>query len=456
MSIENWPKWVQEQVKKWLELPWTDIKAELANLSKETLISFLQKNKDVIFSKTQSPENSAAHIIAYQKALNLLWANIEVDGIYGDWTRSALKEFQASPKWGAAIMDDGIPGKNTANKLIAALGGASMGIPVGPKTTIDTQAAKVEHIKSGVLSLLTSIGVTGVTLENSGKPDWNGNIFTTDFTIGKRTLYFGIDSKGGIYIKDKTTPQDERDMNIDGSLADNKKLWSARTLDTAKQALEAVKRSENGIVTSTPETPTAKVEKAKKEVITMLGSLWINWVKLREPGSDGIIYTEHFKIWTRELYIGIWVTWRVSLSESIRVAQWSWRNMYIDTDGKRIESTNTNMYTAIEAALVLNRILQAEGKITATPTITLDSHPNSAVILKSVKSITWLESATLAWLGFNINGQEVVLPQWLAWTDGNKNAVKLIDGYEVKNGKIQKKVVSPVTDIRPKRGSDLI
>ena len=99
MSIENSPKWVQEQVKTWLEIKNIDIKGSIDNLSKDTLISFFENNNNIKFSK-EWPNNSAAHIIAYQKALNLLDIKVDTDGMFWPKTREALKKFQIKmTKW---------------------------------------------------------------------------------------------------------------------------------------------------------------------------------------------------------------------------------------------------------------------------------------------------------------------------------------------------------------------
>lgn len=84
------------------------------------LLHFLKKNSTAKFSKEdpETPQNSAAHIIAYQKALNLLGISVGIDGIYGTNTRNALIQFQKDQK---LAKPNGIPGEKTVEKLIEAL-----------------------------------------------------------------------------------------------------------------------------------------------------------------------------------------------------------------------------------------------------------------------------------------------------------------------------------------------
>ncbi|NRH20544.1 peptidoglycan-binding protein [Candidatus Gracilibacteria bacterium] len=123
MSLEKSPKWVQEQVRTGLDIDKKlDIKKAIDELSIEALITFFEKNATAKFSKEdpETPKNSAAHIIAYQKALNLLGISVGTDGIYGTKTRDALIKFQTEQK---LAKPNGIPGEKTVEKLIEALKG---------------------------------------------------------------------------------------------------------------------------------------------------------------------------------------------------------------------------------------------------------------------------------------------------------------------------------------------
>lgn len=121
MSLENSPKWVQEQVRTWLEIDKKiNVKEAIDQLSTEALITFFEKHSTAKFSKKdpETPENSAAHIVAYQKALNLLGIDVKIDGMYGSKTRDALIKFQTEQK---IAKPNGIPGEKTVEKLIEAL-----------------------------------------------------------------------------------------------------------------------------------------------------------------------------------------------------------------------------------------------------------------------------------------------------------------------------------------------
>lgn len=118
---EQFKPWVQDQIRKWLKLDKkVDIKAEITNLSAEFLLGFFKKHKDTKFSKEGKPENSAAHIVVYQKALNLVNNNINLstDWVFGEYTKAAIQSFQKNNKLKGT---NGIPWPQTATAMITAL-----------------------------------------------------------------------------------------------------------------------------------------------------------------------------------------------------------------------------------------------------------------------------------------------------------------------------------------------
>jgi hypothetical protein len=135
MSRET-PNWAKEQIRKWIDI-WsrTDIRTAVDKLSTETLISFFEKNKNTRFSKEGHPDNSAAHIVAYQKALNLLnWNSaLLTDGLFWNMTKAAIQSFQIKTKldW-----TNGIPGPETATALIQEL---KMRFPLKNKMEVITE-----------------------------------------------------------------------------------------------------------------------------------------------------------------------------------------------------------------------------------------------------------------------------------------------------------------------------
>lgn len=121
MSLEKSPEWVKEQVRAWLDIDKKlDIKKAIDELSVDALITFFESNSTAKFSKEdpETPKNSAAHITAYQKALNLLGIPVTIDGMYGTKTRNALIQFQVEQK---LPKTNGVPWKKTVEKLIEAL-----------------------------------------------------------------------------------------------------------------------------------------------------------------------------------------------------------------------------------------------------------------------------------------------------------------------------------------------
>lgn len=113
--------WVNEQIRKWMGIgSRTPTRLAINELSAETLFSFFEKHKDITFSKEGEPSNSGAHIVAYQKALNLLNgnANLQIDGFFGNNTKSAIQLFQRRHNlW----WKNGIPWPETATAMIQAL-----------------------------------------------------------------------------------------------------------------------------------------------------------------------------------------------------------------------------------------------------------------------------------------------------------------------------------------------
>ena len=98
-------------------------------------------------------------------------------------------------------------------------------------------------------------------------------------------------------------------------------------------------------------------------------------------------------------------------------------------------------------------------KKNATATLSENNTKRASEVLASVKKIPGLEWITnLADLGFMVTNAEFTRPEWIVWQNPGKTgdfSVKLQDGYEVKAGKIEKKVpaVSPITDIEIKAAS---
>lgn len=414
MSIENSPKWVQEQVRKWLNLD-KDMKTSLDALRKEALISFLKANKNVVFQKGASPENSAAHMVVYQKALNLLWTNIPVDGLYGPKTGGALKEFQQSDKWGNAIKSDGVPGSQTIAKLIKALeaSGDSALAKVENK-------APVERVWELTLTPEQSTSKKALTewpLKDVGNITWtthpaNKEVVVTIVQINNKKLEVWVNKNGYVYgfIDSYAILDDKWISGVSGT--DASYMYSAefiRALNTLSKtpspSLDLRKLNDKTNLVWSP-TLTYSMDESRIYFPVESGGIggYIRLEKADIKARKSVTHT-NIKVWGKE-YSSLTLTPKI-----------------IDD---KIEIT-------VASTLKSWSVPQAP--------ITVDNHLNSTPILTSIKKISWLENATLQWLWFTVdNSNNLILPEGLVWIDNNKNIVKLADGYEVKGWKIVKKV----------------
>ncbi len=317
--------WVKEQVKAWLNIQTDDVKWELENLQKDVVA---QKLKDLDFSwfnKWKTQLNGAAHIALVQRALNLIPGNntVTVDGIYGPATKAAIEAFQSSDKWGSKITQDGIPGNDTKNKLIAALGVAPWAAPATVAATpTDTPAQKVEKAKNGVLPMLEGIGITWVQLEDDWKSNKERTIFTNNFKVWKRTLYVAIIPSWLVRLEDATdSSKESKGVNKDGSLTD--KRGDTVTLEDVKQVLQAIQKSENTAPASAPAAaapakPLATPDAFPTGIVSMHG-LTIT-VPTTKPDNTGGTGADEYKEW-----------WTLDNDKKL---QWSWtrvfKNGYVD------------------------------------------------------------------------------------------------------------------------------
>ena len=156
------------------EIDWVkqQVKAELLDLQKESfystwdngkvnydmkavtkyLTTIQEKNRSELTSK-----NSSAWIMAVQIALEKRGFDVgKVDGIFGAGTKAAVKKFQEKNK----INADGLPGKQTIEKLLDGTTETPEGTPETPEGTPETPAGTPE----------TPAETTGTPAETTGTP----------------------------------------------------------------------------------------------------------------------------------------------------------------------------------------------------------------------------------------------------------------------------------------------
>ena len=399
--------WVKEQVKKWLQLKdGIDVKQHLSSLQKEALITFFRSNKDQTFSKWKNaPENSAAYVAMYQRALNLVnGANIEIDGIYGDKTKAAIVAFQQSTKWGAAITDDGIPWPDTAGKLIAALTWTPAVAPAAAAP--ETPAQKIEKAKTKIIEMWNRLNTT--IQFKAIESDWR--FFTQDFSVGNRKFNIGVTTTWETFAFEVKNGDSWLGKTGDWNLNKAQEL----PLTYIQEVLQKVKDSEK---------PASTWDLMKfKDKIT--GTWTPNLIFTSD--ADRLYFT--IETW--------WVGWYIRLEKADIFA------------GKAATYQNVKTWWKDYASITLTpKVMWDTLQITVsslekavTQRFTLTNHPEAADILKSIQRIPWLSTATLQSLGFTIDtSQNLSPPVGLERTDTSRSAVKLSEWYEVQNGTIKKK-----------------
>lgn len=414
--------WVKKQVQEWLDIKSGDIKNELNNLQKDVVIKKLSELDFSWFNKRGTVEKSAAHIVLVQKALNLINGNdsLTVDGIYGTATRDAIQVFQDSDKWGNKITKDGIPWNNTKNKLIAALNDSAPAAPTQDATS-EAPVQKLNKAKTALTSELNKLGVT-VSYKT---PETDGRVFTENFIIWGRTFNLGISWDWTKYVAFEW-------KNRQGFWLKDWK-WNGKTSDHT--SAEGQWQELSSIINALPKpAKVAEWLERYKEKVEM------KWDLKLTP----IIFNNEPKIYFKvekseqdvkkpadQQYIRLE---KADIEASKRV---TYQNVTVA--GKEYASITLTPSVGTDGNLVINVTSVLKPTTNTSSTLTLENHSKKDAILESIKGIPWLEKATLTWLGFKINNQEMTLPDGLSWTDtSKKDAVKLTDWYEVKDWKIQK------------------
>lgn len=163
--------WEQKNISKEVLRSTVD-KVQKMNASE--VLTWLDKYKDInLWHDTTSDTNSFEMVALYQRAINLSWWSVTIDGRFWTKTYTALKSFQET-LWITGVDKDGFPGNKTTAKIIEQLvtlaASSKEGIaPTTAQTETQSETPALETTKEAQTRII-KVGNKEITIPDR-KPD---------------------------------------------------------------------------------------------------------------------------------------------------------------------------------------------------------------------------------------------------------------------------------------------